>query len=160
MMGNNLREMLVTKMESFFTENDWRSYEFDERYSVFKAGISLSSKLRSTRMYVICKENGISFSFDVNIGTDDECEVQVMEFVTRANNGLTFGSFQMDLDKNNIQYVLFIPCDDVPSNGLIDRTIGTGVSMLNRYGNELLAVMFGMKNAKDAIEEVERKMRE
>lgn len=159
MAENNLKEMLVAKMENFFVENDWKSYEYNEGYSTFEAGVTLKCKLKSTRMYVSCRDNGLSFRFAVNIGTDDSCETQAMEFVTRANNGLTFGGFQMDLERKTIEYVTFIPCDDVPSNGMIDYAIFIGISMWNRYGDELLAVIFGMKNAKDAIEEAERKMR-
>lgn len=151
----SLKALLVEKVENYFNENDW-NYEYDERYSVFKAGVTLRCKLKSTRMVIICKDNGITAQMPLSIGTDDENEIQVMEFVTRANYGLTYGGFQMNLDDNRIDYTLFLPCEDVPTGAAIERLIGTGIYMLNRYGNELLAVIFGMKSAKDAIDAVER----
>ena len=158
MAEGSLKEALVAKVESFFAEEDW-GYSFDERINGFKAGISLRSKLRQTDMYIICKDDALRFSFTISVGTDEENEIPVMEFITRANYGLNYGGFQMNLDRNYIEYTLYLPCEDVPSNTMIGRTIFTGINMLNHYGNELLAVMFGMKSAQDAIEEVENKGR-
>lgn len=159
MEETNLKQLLVERVESYFQENDWNNYEFDEGNSVFRAGITLKCKLKSTRMIIIVKERGIVVQLPISIGTDDENEIQVMEFVTRANYGLTNGSFQMNLDRNHIEYTLYLPCEDVPTGEAIHRTIMTGVFMLDRYGDELLAVMFGMKNAKDAIEAAESRGR-
>jgi hypothetical protein len=156
MEEGTLKTLLVEKVENYFTENNW-NYEYDEKYSVFSAGITLHCKLKSTKMLVFCKDNGISVKFPVSIGTDDENEIQVMEFVTRANYGLVYGGFQMDLDNNHIEYTMFLPCEDVPTVSAVDRMITLGVYMLSKYGDELLAVMFGMKNAKDAVEAAERK---
>ena len=154
----SLKELLVEKVENYFNEQNW-NYEYDERYSLFRAGVSLRCKLKSTRMIILCKDRGIKVQFPISIGTDDENEIQVMEFVTRANYGLTNGGFQMDLDNNCIEYSLYLPCEDVPTVTAIDRTVMLGLYMLERYGDELLAVMFGMKNAKDAVEAAERKGR-
>ncbi len=154
-MSESIKPLLVEKVESYFNENDWHSVEFDERYSVFQAGVSLHCKLKSTRIRVFCRDNGIKVQFPISIGTDDENEVQVMEFITRANYGMNFGCFQMDLDDNHVEYVMFLPCEDVPTGSAIHSMLMTGLYMLDRYGDELLAVMFGMKNAKDAVEAAE-----
>lgn len=156
MEKTNLKQGLIEKVESYFNENDYR-YEYDETYSFFRAGIGLNCKLKSTRMLIRCLDTGISYRFPVSINTDDENEIQVMEFVTRANCGLINGSFRMDLDDNTIEYYIFLPCEDVPSFDAIERSIMLGVYMLSQYGDELLTVMFGMKNAKDAVEAVESK---
>ncbi len=150
-MSESIRPLLVEKVENYFNENDWHGVDFDERYSVFQAGVSLHCKLKSTKIRVFCRDNGIKVQLPISIGTDDENEVQVMEFITRANYGLNYGGFQMDLDDNDIYYVMFLPCEDVPTTAAIHTTLMTGLAMLDRYGDELLAVMFGMKNAKDAV---------
>jgi hypothetical protein len=155
----SLKAQLVEKVENYFNENGWNSYEYDERYYAFRAGVTLKCKLKGTRMVVHCVDKGILFKFPVSIGTDDENEIQTMEFITRANYGLTNGGFQMDLDNNHIEYTVFLPCEDEPSMTAISTSIQTGLYMLTNYGDELLAVMFGMKNAKDAIEAAERKGR-
>jgi hypothetical protein len=62
----------------------------------------------------------------------------------------------MNLDNNSIEYTVFVPCEDEPTMAAINTALRTGLSMLERYGDELLAVMFGMKNAKDAVEAAER----
>lgn len=154
MEKNEFLQELVRRVENYFKENDWHC-EFDERYNEFEAGITLKNKLKSTRMRLRCCEDGLSFDFSILIGTDDENKGEVMEYITRANYGLKNGGFQMNVDQNYITYHTFLLCTDIPSNDAIDRNIWTGVNMLNRYGNELLAVIFGMKNAKDAIEAAE-----
>ena len=82
-----------------------------------------------------------------------------MEFVTRVNSGAVLGSFQMDIDENNILYSIYIPCEENTSYSMIERAVTHGLFMLNEFGDELLAVMFGMKSAKDAIETVESRAR-
>ncbi len=151
-----LRELLVEKVENFFNEDSW-NYEYDEKYSVFTAGITLKSKLKNTKMMVVCKNNGITFRFPLSIGTDEESELQVMEYITRANCGLNYGCFWMNLDENRVEFVTFLPCEDVPTFNAIKQAIMLGLYMLDRYGDELLAVIFGMKNAKDAVEAAERR---
>jgi hypothetical protein len=152
----SLKDEIVKKVESYFTSEEW-NYEFDEGSGAFRAGASIPCKLKNTRLLIICRDNGIMARMSISIGTDDENEIQVMEFITRANHGLTYGSFQMDLDNNAIEYVIYMPCEDVPSESAIHRMITTGIFMLQKYGDALLSVMFGMRNAKDAVEEAERR---
>ncbi len=159
MAENSLRTLLIEKVENYFNDNDWNNYEYDDQYSIFRAGINLRCKLKSTRMMIVCLDGGLLFHFPISIGTDDENEIQVMEFVTRANCGINFGGFQMNVDNNSIDYTMYIPCEEIPNYNLIDRAISTGIHMLNVYGDEMLAVMFGMKSAKDAIEAAEAKTR-
>lgn len=150
-----LKELLIQKVENYFNDEEWNHYEFDEQYSVFKANITLKCKLKNTEMFVQCLPTGLLFQFSVCIGTDEENELQVMEFVTRANNGAVLGCFQMDMDNHNLFYAIYIPCEENTSYSMIDHAITQGVYMMNTYGDELLAVMFGMKSARDAIETVE-----
>lgn len=157
MEETGLKELLIQKVENYFNDNNWNHYEFDEQYSMFSAKINLRCKLKKTEMFVHCRTGGILFSFTISIGTDEENKLQVMEFVTRVNNGAVLGCFQMDVDANNIFYANYIPCEENISYSMIERAINSGLFMLEEYGDELLAVMFGMKSAKDAIETVESK---
>lgn len=157
MEETSLKDLLVQKVENYFNDNEWNHYDFDEQYSMFRAGINLRCKLKETKMRIYCREGGLVFYFPVSIGTDEESIVQVMEFITRANNGTIFGGFQLDIERNELNYCIYIPCEENTTYAMIDRAIRHGLYMLNEYGNELLAVMFGMKSAKDAVEEVESK---
>lgn len=159
MEETGLKELLIQKVENYFNDNDWSHYEFDEQYSMFRAKINLRCKLKKTEMFVYCRTGGMLFRFTIGIGTDEENKLQVMEFVTRVNSGAVLGSFQMDIDENNILYSIYIPCEENTSYSMIERAITHGLFMLDEYGDELLAVMFGMKSAKDAIETVESRAR-
>lgn len=150
-----LQQELVKKVESCFINNDW-SYSYDERYCMFETGFNLQCKLKNAKLTIRCYDNGISVTTYLSIGSDEENQLQTMEFITRANYGLRVGNFQMDLDSNDIVYKAYHICTDVPEESVITQMIGTCNAMLDRYGNELLAVMFGLKNAKDAIAAVEQ----
>lgn len=154
MEETGLKELLIQKVENYFNDIEW-PYEFDEQYSRFKVLVNLNCKLKITEMFVLCHTNGLMFHFGVRIGTDEENELQVMEFITRANNAAALGCFQMDMDNHDLLYAIFIPCEENTSYSMIESVITHGLYMLNTYGDELLAVMFGMKSAKDAIETVE-----
>lgn len=155
MEGTSLKDLLIQKVDNYFNDNEWNHYEFDDQYSLYRAGINLRCKLKDTKMHIYCREGGLMFHFPVNIGTDDENAVQVMEFITRVNNSIALGCFQLDLDRHELNFTIYIPCEENTTYAMIDRAIRHGLYMLNEYGNELLAVMFGMKNAKDAVAEVE-----
>ena len=146
----NLQERLVQQVKAYLDSNKWK-YEYDKEHSVFKMNFSLQSKLKETGVYVLCKKNGINFLFDINVKPDEKSAHETMEFLTRANYGLINGTFEMDLNDNDIQYRVFLPCDNVPSPELIDAQMDVGLAMLQRYGDELLAVIFGMKKAAEAV---------
>ena len=157
MVENNLTEVLVEKMEKFFMENGWQ-YEYDEGCSMFIVSVAVKCKLKVVRVATLCRENGLLFRFVTDFELDDNYEAQVIEYIARANDGVRFGGFQMDFERKVIEYVGFVPCEDVPSNVMIDYAIWTGVSMWDQYCDNLLAVNFGMQTAKDAVEEVRSKI--
>lgn len=152
----NLKQGLIEKVESNLNKLNC-TYDFDETYSVFSTELPLMCKLKNTHMLIICRDDGVSFRFSVSMNTDDENVIQVMEYVTRVNDTLLDGGFRMDLDRNTIEYSIFLPCEDVPTHNAIERNMSIGLKVLHKYGDELLAVMFGMKNAKDAVEAAEEK---
>ena len=146
----NLKEKLVKQLKSYLDGNQWK-YEYDKDRSAFKMTFSLKSKLKDTGVYVLCKNVGITFLFNIGVKPDEKSARETMEFLTRANYGLVNGAFEMDLSDNEIRYRVFLPCDDVPSADLIDTQFDVGLAMLQRYGDELLAVIFGMKKAAEAV---------
>lgn len=154
MATEDLKMKLVEQVETYLNGNDW-NFEYDDSHSVFKMGFSVKNKLKGAKIFIICRETGVSFWFVLNLSGDEATAQEVMEFLTRANYGLVNGAFEMDLDDYEIRYRIYLSCEDVPSTDLLDRQIDTGLYMLKRYGDELLAVLFGMKSAADAIKAAE-----
>lgn len=79
------------------------------------------------------------------------------EYLTRANYGLRDGNFELDFSDGEIRYKVFhSSIDGVPSKELIKNAVYIGLWMLERYGNGLLSVMFGIQTPAEAIEESEK----
>ena len=65
------------------------------------------------------------------------------EFLTRANYGLVFGNFEMDMHDGEIRYKTFVPCGgEAPCADVIRRSIYVPAMMLDRYGDGLLKVLY------------------
>lgn len=80
----------------------------------------------------------------------------VAETIARANHGLQVGKFEFDLDSGDIRFQCSqIVTDDDLSDEVIDRLIGTTVSMLDLYLPAIMSVIYGNELPKDAIQFVE-----
>lgn len=146
----------VRVIEGFFADEDW-TYEYEEEKMVFRTGVNLDNKLKSTRIFIRVAEQGVSVLSTINMKADKECLQQVAEYLTRANYGLRDGNFELDFSDGEIRYKVFhSSIDGVPSKELIKNAVYIGLWMLERYGNGLLSVMFGMQTPAEAIEESEK----
>lgn len=147
----------IKQVEKFFSDQDW-NYDFEEDRNLFRTGVNLNSKMKSTKIFISVGESGVTVTSVVPMNADEACRTQVMEFITRANYGLRNGNFELDLSDGEIRYKVFHSnVDGVASSDLIKHSIFLSCSMLDRYGDDLLAVMFGMKDPKTAVEEAEAK---
>lgn len=154
MEAQEFKNALVQRTEEFLTQEDW-NYEFEEKYLVFIMGISLQSKLKDSKVFLGARDSGLSATFTISIGTDDAAEDQLLEFVARANDGMTWGNFNLDVDRNCVTFHTFLPCFDMPTNEMIRSLLVVGAMTLDRYGDALLSVIFGLSTAKEAIQRVE-----
>ena len=85
--------------------------------------------------------------------------LKVAEFLLRANYGLKVGGFDFDFDDGEISYRISIYCGDEefvpPTYEQIDFAVIIGLMMIEKYGDALVKVMFGLVEPEDAIESVE-----
>lgn len=161
-------ELMIVYDEDYYGDYKYRfgegknqkDYKYDERLCCFEKEIILKCKLKSTCMRIIIDDDvGVAFKFPVGITTDDGNVMRTMEFITRANFGQDFGGFRMDTDNNYVEYAVYIRnMDPTTVYSTFLDAMELGARMVERYGDELLEVMFGRKNAKDAVEAAERKV--
>jgi hypothetical protein len=84
------------------------------------------------------------------------CGSAIAEAVTRANYGLRIGKFELDLDDGELRFhVAQILVYDSVGEGVIDRMIGTAISMLDMYLPAFLSVIYANEFPLDAIRRVE-----
>ena len=76
----------------------------------------------------------------------------VAETIARANYGLKVGKFEMDVDSGELRFqVAQILTEDCLEETVIDRLLGTTMSMLDMYLPAVLSVIYGNELPKDAI---------
>jgi hypothetical protein len=84
------------------------------------------------------------------------CRPAAAETIARANYGLRLGKFELDLDDGEVRFqVSQILVDDAVGQTVIDRMIGTTVTMLETYLPALLSVIYANESPKEAIGRVE-----
>jgi hypothetical protein len=80
----------------------------------------------------------------------------VAETVARANCGLRVGKFELDYDDGEVRFqAAQILMEDSLEENVIDRLLGTTMSMLDMYLPAILSVIYGNELPQDAIRCVE-----
>lgn len=86
----------------------------------------------------------------------EEARVSMCEAITRANFGLPFGNFEMDMSDGELRYRTSMDVEGgelVPE--MVDNLIGAGAAMCNRYHPAFMRVIYGGISPEQAIMEVE-----
>ena len=147
---------LANVVENFFINDDWR-YKFDQEKGVFTVGVNLKCKLKECKIYVEIGEEFIRAVATINVSADEENLAAVAEYITRANYGLNHGNFELDFRDGEVRYKLSVNCKGgaVPTAEVVKDTVIIPALMLDRYGDGLLAVLFGFATPADAIKKAE-----
>jgi hypothetical protein len=135
------------------------NYELVEGKDMLKIrGLPLTCKLKEFNCLIGTTDYYCTINAYVSLSADEDSRAPVAEYITRANYGLRAGKFEMDFDDGEILFSLSIDCEDRSSlseDMVMSTLLGTPYRMLNKYGDGLVAVMYGFKTPADAIEEAE-----
>lgn len=149
---------LKKHIQKFLDKDDWK-YSWEEERNAFRMGMNLDCKLKNCTLLVFLKDSFYIVYATINVGADEECRAQVMEAITRINYGLRWGNFELDLSDGEIRYKLLVDCGDdydcMPSPSVIKRSLLFPAHSVQKYGDALLAVMYGLKTPQQAVEEAE-----
>jgi hypothetical protein len=81
----------------------------------------------------------------------------IAEAVARANYGLQFGKLELDYDDGELRYqVAQVLPDGHLTDGVIRRTFGAAITILDLYLPALLSVIYGNELPRDAISRAEQ----
>lgn len=145
-------------IERFLVQDDWK-YTVNEEKEYIKMGINLNSKLKECSLLIDLRDDFYISYATINVEADEECRANVAEFLTRANYGMRWGNFELDMNDGEIRYKILVDCGDdcdcLPSPSVIKNSIYIPAQMMQKYGNGLLAVMYGFKTPAEAIKEIE-----
>ena len=143
--GQAYSTAIADSINAFLKEDEWR-FDFDSERGRFIFNLGLSCKLKSVRYIVDVREKDYLIYVFSPLGPDkgDAATMKrTAEFLTRANYGLVFGNFEMDMHDGEIRYKTFVPCGgEAPCADVIRRSIYVPAMMLDRYGDGLLKVLY------------------
>ena len=156
-MAKDYSKALAAVVRDYLDKNDWH-YTFDEEKGLYRCGVNLKGKLSECRLFIDIKSKVILNYATIDTRADEESRARVAEFITRANYGLTYGNFEMDFSDGEIRYKMTVDCENqIPGYDVIDRMIVMPALMFQRYGDGLLAVLFGFIEPKEAVERAEKR---
>lgn len=154
-MANDFSEELLTTLTDFLDEQGWH-YTVDSEDGIIRSSFKLESKLKSYHMIVDVNELYYTVYYTLDISADEDCRREVAEFLTYVNYGLRSGNFEMDMRDGEVRVKIFIDCDDCPpTEEVLNMSFTDGDRYLNRYGNGLLSVMFGLSSPAKAYKSCE-----
>ena len=144
-------------LKKSFDEADWSYEEFADRDSLKSTNYPLDCKLKNFDIIVNCRDDSFTFNANIRIKADEDCRLKVAEYITRANWGLRYGCFELDFRDGEIRYRHTEDCTNwtsIPEHAFM-RSVYLPKTMFERYGDGLLAVMYGFKSPEDAIKDAE-----
>ena len=155
-MSQSIKQDVVNAIQSAFDEKKYK-YTYEETKSRFLIGFSLNASIDSTRIAFIVKDEYYVAYATVNL-TATQNIAQVYEFISRANNGILNGNFELDSKTGSVRYKIFVEFgDQIPSKKTILHTLHIAVSMVELYIDGLLKVITGAASAQAAIDEIEHR---
>ena len=148
-------EQLKDQVEAYLNSQKWR-YNYDGNEGLFTFTMDIGTRMQRVDVRVFIRETGIT-AFGYPTVKADPTNLQIVnEYITRANYGLVQGNFEMDYNDGEVRYKSYLHCgDDIPSVGTVEYVIDMSFFMWKRYGDGLLAVIFGGGSPLDEIHKAE-----
>lgn len=145
-------------VEKFFEDEGARYDPFDKR-DVAHATYTVESKFGHIEVFFHAYKDMLILHLIVPLKAGEDERAKVGEFLLRANYGLKIGGFDFDFDDGEVSYRVAIYCGEEefapPTHEQIDAALTIGIMMIDKYGNDLVKVMFGLAEPTDAIEAAE-----
>ena len=156
-MAMEFSRQIANDIETFLQLDDWHFDPVNENGQIC-FGVSLKCKLQSVDCEIRVRDDGFLMLSIVKIKADEDSRAAVAEYITRANYGMFYGGFEMDMRDGEVRFrtTCFAGNEDVMlSSEQIKHAIYLNLSMIKRYGNGLLTVMMGFQTPEEAIAQAE-----
>ena len=145
-------------IEKFFEHDKAKYLPFDER-NIASAVYAVNTKFGHVTVFFRAYEDKLILRMVIPLNVGEQERQKVGEFILRANYGLRIGGFDFDFDDGEISYRIALYCGEKdfapPTYEQIDFAVIVGLMMIEKYGNALVKVMFGLLEPEDAVEDAE-----
>ena len=154
----NTKVEIRAAVEDFFERDGIKYTPFDAE-NVARAIYSVDAKFGHVKIFFHAFKDKLILHFVIPLSADEEERAKVGEFLLRANYGLNVGCFDFDFDDGKISYRISIYCGEdefaPPTYEQIYYSVIIGLMMIEKYGDALTKVMFGLIEPQEAVEGAE-----
>ena len=155
---SNTAEKIRETVEEYFKQEKIKYDPFNKR-GVAHATYAAEAKFGHVEIFFHAYKDMLILHFIIPLKTGKEERAKVGEFILRANYGLKVGGFDFDFDDGEVSYRVALYCgaDEFtpPTYEQIDAALSIGLMMVDKYGDALVKVMFGLAEPEDAISAAE-----
>ena len=160
--GNSMANLIKQKrikavreaVENYFEAEGTKYFSFKERNTA-QASFATNTRFGHVTIFFRAYMDMLVLHFVIPLKATEEERGKVGEFLLRANYGSRVGGFDMDFDDGKIYYRVTISCGYLefapPTNEQINAALSIGIMMVEKYGDGLVKVMFGLAEPEDAI---------
>lgn len=145
-------------VEDFFKRDNIKHIPFDD-HNVATAVYSVDARFGHVKIFFLANRDRLVLRMILPISAGEEEREKVAEFLLRANYGLKIGGFDFDFNDGEISYRISHFCGindfNPPTYEQIDFSVVVGLMMVEKYGDALGKVIFGMLDPKEAVESAE-----
>lgn len=144
-------------LRSLFDSLGIRS-SFEERQdeAVFTIRMKQRCRLQSTQMIVIVRADSFSTLTTLPLSADADHRLAVAEYLTRVNFNMRNGNFELNMNDGEIRFKTYVHAGaGAPDPNAARLAVMLPFLMIDRYGDGLLEVLFGLKSPREAYEATE-----
>ena len=147
------KDILMRKTIEYLDSQGWR-YSRDDNRITFS--LNLSSRLSRCNMVIQVIDAGIYACGTCPLNASKDVYNTVVEYITRANYGMTLGCFEFDYRDGEISFRDFLVAKEgVPSIKDIERVVDTPFLMMRKYGDGLVKSLMGFGDPERDVEDAE-----
>lgn len=144
---------MAAAVSRYLDMNRMRS-RFDNDSGSFYITLPLETRLRQLDMEIRVGASTLISTVRIPLSCDSGAVRSAMEFVTRLNAALDFGSFVLEVDSGEVSFRFSQDCAGVlPSYDMIDHLVSLPMIILGTYLDALISVMLGYADAKKALQD-------
>lgn len=166
-MTKKYSEMIADAVKAFLVNDDWK-YTFLKEIGVFRFSLSLRGRLHTINYFIsIHPADYVVYAISPIAADpkDGRMMRKMMEFIGRANYGMSCGNFELDLNDGEIRFKCYVSCegDAIPTSEIIRESIYTPANLIERYAPGILGIIFQDKSPSEMIrkcEDIRREIRE
>lgn len=146
--------MLLQSLQSILNKQGWQFYDVGD--SILRIDVDGQAATWSTLIQCIDEHQQlIVYSICPNKASETKLS-SIQEFLTRANFGLKFGNFELDLEDGEIRFKTSIQfAGEIDSAPMIEECLSLNVVTFDRYLPGILQVLFTDTLPQNAIAFIE-----